>query len=77
LTEGIEIVGPKKSKRLLLVDTFSIEDFVVGVPKGWRDQPRVCEIFHKPTNTHNQSSGKQTPFAAVIRRNSYLLRRFI
>jgi hypothetical protein len=77
LAERIEIVRPKKREGLLLVDPFSIKDFLVGVPKSWRDQPRVCEIFHKPTNTHNQSSGKQTPFAAAIRRNSYLLRRFI
>src|SRR4030088_1111638 len=77
LAKGIEIVRPKKSKRLLLVDTFSIEDFLVSVPKSWRDQPRVCEIFHKPTYTHNQSSGKQTPFAAAVRPNSYLPRRFI
>src|SRR6266436_3102470 len=77
LAEGIEIVRPKKSKRLLLVDPFSIEDFLVNVPKSWRDQPRVCEIFHKPTYTHNQSSGKQTPSAAAVRRNSYLIRWFI
>jgi hypothetical protein len=77
LAEGIEIVRPKKSKGLLLVDSFSVKDFLVGIPKSWRDQPRVCEIFHIPTNTHNQSSGKQTPFTAAIRRNSYLLRRFI
>src|SRR5260370_340874 len=50
LTEGIEIVGPKKSKRLLLVDTFYIEDFVVCGPKDSRGQPRVFEIVHKPNS---------------------------
>ena len=77
LAEGVEIVRPKKRKGVLLVDTFSIEDFLVNIPKCWRDQPRVCEIFHKLTYTHNPSSGKQTPFTAALHRNSYLLRRFI
>jgi hypothetical protein len=77
LAERMEIVRPKKSKRLLLVDTFSIEDLVMNVPEGRSDQPRVCEIFHKLTYTHKDSAGKQTPFAAAVRRNSYLLRRFI
>src|SRR5258707_5781107 len=77
LAEGIKIIRPKQSKGLLLVDTFSVEDFLVNVLEGWRDQPRVCEIFHKLTFTHNQSASKQTPPTARVRRNSYLLRRFI
>ena len=77
LAEGIKIIRPKQSKGLLLVDTFSIEDLLVNVLEGWRDQPRVCEIFHKLTFTHNPSPSKQTPPLAPVRRNSYLLRRFI
>jgi hypothetical protein len=77
LAEGIKIIRPKQSKGLLLVDTFSVEDFLVNVLEGWRDQPRVCEIFHKLTFTYNPSRGKQTPLVAPVRRNSYLLRRFI
>jgi hypothetical protein len=77
LAEGIKIVRTKQSKSLLLADPLSIEDSLMNIAEGWRDQPRVCEIFHKPSFTHNQTSGKQTPWAAPVRRNSYLLRRFI
>lgn len=76
LAEGMEIVRSKQSKSLLLADPLSIEDSLMNIAKGWRDQPRVCEIFHKLSLTHNQPPGKQTPLAPV-RRNSYLLRRFI
>src|SRR5258705_11450569 len=70
LAEGIEIVRPKKSKRLLLVDTFSTEDFLVNVPKSWRDQPEFVKFFtNRLIHTTNRPASKLPPlrrFAATL-----------
>jgi hypothetical protein len=77
LAERIQIIRAKENNGLLLADSFIVEDFMINALERWGDQSRACEIFHKPTFTHIQSPGKQTPSFAGAGRNSYLISRFI